>query len=107
MSTGSFALSPLTPMRMRGLGMIIALVVDATLVRMFLVPATVRLLGAANWGSPFTRTDREPLRLRSPGSVRIPDVRPRTLPESERVARRRTLAVVRNRLYARGLYRPL
>ncbi|WP_067857623.1 MMPL family transporter [Nocardia shimofusensis] len=55
--TGAFALSPLTPMRMLGLGMIIALVIDATLVRMLLVPATVRLLGAANWWSPFARVD--------------------------------------------------
>jgi len=57
--TGAFALSPLTPMRMLGLGMIIALVLDATLVRMLLVPATVRLLGAANWWSPFPRRERE------------------------------------------------
>ncbi|MBF6353677.1 MMPL family transporter [Nocardia higoensis] len=56
--TGAFALSPLTPMRMLGLGMIIALIIDATLVRMLLVPATVRLLGAANWWSPFPRPSR-------------------------------------------------
>jgi len=56
--TGAFALSPLTPMRMLGIGMIIALIIDATLVRMLLVPATVRLLGAANWWSPFVCNTR-------------------------------------------------
>ncbi|MBB5911859.1 RND superfamily putative drug exporter [Nocardia transvalensis] len=47
--TGAFTLSPLTPMRFLGLGMIIALIVDATLVRMLLVPALVKLMGPVNW----------------------------------------------------------
>ncbi|MFC6010591.1 MMPL family transporter [Nocardia lasii] len=50
--TGAFALSPLTPMRLLGLGMIIALILDATLVRMLLVPALVQLMGPANWWLP-------------------------------------------------------
>ncbi|WP_067479410.1 MMPL family transporter [Nocardia amamiensis] len=53
--TGAFTLSPLGPMRFLGLGMIIALVVDATLVRMLLVPALVQLMGPANWWSPRRR----------------------------------------------------
>jgi RND superfamily putative drug exporter len=32
--------------------MLVALVVDATIVRMILVPATMRLLGNANWWAP-------------------------------------------------------
>jgi trehalose monomycolate/heme transporter len=32
--------------------MIIALVVDATIIRVLLVPATMRLLGRANWWAP-------------------------------------------------------
>jgi RND superfamily putative drug exporter len=32
--------------------MIVALLVDATLVRILLVPATMRLLGRANWWAP-------------------------------------------------------
>ena len=35
-----------------GVGMIVALIVDATLVRILLVPATMRLLGRANWWAP-------------------------------------------------------
>ncbi|MFI9503016.1 MMPL family transporter [Nocardia sp. NPDC052566] len=53
--TGAFTLSPLTPMRFLGLGMIIALLIDATLVRMLLVPALVKLMGAANWWMPGAR----------------------------------------------------
>ncbi|WP_069166287.1 MMPL family transporter [Nocardia altamirensis] len=53
--TGAFTLSPLTPMRFLGLGMIIALLIDATLVRMLLVPALVKLMGPANWWTPGRR----------------------------------------------------
>ncbi|MFI1912006.1 MMPL family transporter [Nocardia sp. NPDC020380] len=54
--TGAFTLSPLTPMRFLGLGMVIALIIDATLVRMLLVPALVKLMGPANWWTPGRRT---------------------------------------------------
>jgi trehalose monomycolate/heme transporter len=35
-----------------GVGMIVALVVDATVVRVLLVPAVMRLLGPVNWWAP-------------------------------------------------------
>jgi RND superfamily putative drug exporter len=35
-----------------GLGLAVAIFVDATIVRMVLVPATMELLGAANWWLP-------------------------------------------------------
>jgi RND superfamily putative drug exporter len=35
-----------------GLGMAIAVALDATLVRVLLVPATMRLFGDANWWAP-------------------------------------------------------
>jgi RND superfamily putative drug exporter len=35
-----------------GVGMIVALLVDASVVRVLLVPATMRLLGRANWWAP-------------------------------------------------------
>lgn len=56
--TGAFTLSPLTPMRFLGLGMIVALLIDATLVRMLLVPALVKLMGPANWWHPSRRPRR-------------------------------------------------
>ncbi len=39
-------------MRMFGLGLTLAVLVDATLVRMVLVPAFMRLMGASNWWAP-------------------------------------------------------
>lgn len=50
--TGAFALSSVTTMRFVGVGMIIALVLDATVVRMLLVPAVLGLLGDASWWAP-------------------------------------------------------
>ena len=38
--------------KLLGAGMIVALVVDAAVVRTLLVPATMRLLGRANWWAP-------------------------------------------------------
>jgi len=49
---GLFSLSSITFIKMLGVGMIVALVLDATLVRMLLVPAVMRLLGDANWWAP-------------------------------------------------------
>jgi RND superfamily putative drug exporter len=49
---GAFSLSGITFIKMIGVAMIIAIVVDATIVRTLLVPATMRLLGRANWYAP-------------------------------------------------------
>jgi uncharacterized membrane protein YdfJ with MMPL/SSD domain len=49
---GAFSLSGITFIKMIGVAMMIAIVVDATIVRMLLVPATMRLLGRANWYAP-------------------------------------------------------
>ncbi len=49
---GLFSASGITFLKLLGVGMIVALVVDATVVRILLVPATMRLLGRANWWAP-------------------------------------------------------
>jgi len=49
---GGFATGEMAFIKMMGVGMIVAIVVDATLVRMVLVPATMRLLGRWNWWVP-------------------------------------------------------
>jgi RND superfamily putative drug exporter len=49
---GAFSASGITFIKLMGVGMIVALVVDATIVRILLVPATMRLLGRANWWAP-------------------------------------------------------
>ena len=47
-----FSASSITFLKLLGVGMIVALIVDATVVRILLVPATMRLLGRANWWAP-------------------------------------------------------
>jgi RND superfamily putative drug exporter len=49
---GGFASGQILFIKMIGFGMIVALIVDATIVRALLVPATMRLLGRANWWLP-------------------------------------------------------
>jgi trehalose monomycolate/heme transporter len=49
---GLFSASDVMFLKLLGVGMIVALVVDATIVRILLVPATMRLLGRANWWAP-------------------------------------------------------
>ncbi len=49
---GAFSASGITFIKLLGVGMIVALIVDATVVRVLLVPATMRLLGRANWWAP-------------------------------------------------------
>jgi uncharacterized membrane protein YdfJ with MMPL/SSD domain len=47
-----FATGGMAFIKLIGIGMIVAIVVDATLVRALLVPATMRLLGRWNWWAP-------------------------------------------------------
>ena len=49
---GAFSASGITFIKLMGVGMIVALAVDATIIRVLLVPATMRLLGQANWWAP-------------------------------------------------------
>ncbi|MGA5215255.1 MMPL family transporter [Streptomyces cinereoruber] len=48
----AFATSGLTPLKLLGVGLALAVIVDATLVRGILVPAFMRLAGRANWWAP-------------------------------------------------------
>jgi RND superfamily putative drug exporter len=49
---GGFATSGIVFLKMIGIGMLVAVLLDATVVRALLVPATMRLLGPANWWAP-------------------------------------------------------
>ena len=49
---GSFMTGQVLFIKQIGLGLGLAVAVDATLVRMLLVPATMRLLGKYNWWAP-------------------------------------------------------
>ncbi|ONM48462.1 MMPL family transporter [Nocardia donostiensis] len=50
--TGAFVLSDLVMMQYIAFGMVAALLIDATILRVLLVPATMRLLGEACWWTP-------------------------------------------------------
>ena len=49
---GAFATSEVTTLKLLGVGMALAILVDATIVRALLVPAVMRLLGGVNWWAP-------------------------------------------------------
>jgi RND superfamily putative drug exporter len=56
--TGAFAFASLVTTQEIGVGMTVAVLLDATIVRLLLVPATMRLLGRWNWWLPRRRSPR-------------------------------------------------
>jgi RND superfamily putative drug exporter len=76
---GGFATSGIVFIKMIGVGMLVAVLLDATVVRALLVPATMRLLGSANWWAPAPlrrwwerHGHRESVADEEPASVRVP-----------------------------------
>ena len=55
-----FALADVVIIKSVGVGMAVAVALDATLVRALIVPATMRLLGRANWWAPALIARRAP-----------------------------------------------
>jgi RND superfamily putative drug exporter len=51
-SFAAFATSGMSFMKLMGLGLALAILIDATIVRALLVPAVMRLAGEANWWAP-------------------------------------------------------
>ena len=49
---GSFVVADLRALKLIGLGLAVAVAIDASIVRVVLVPATMELLGDANWWFP-------------------------------------------------------
>jgi RND superfamily putative drug exporter len=77
----SFVLTPDVSVKQIGLGLAAAVLIDATVVRLVLVPAVMELLGQANWWLPqwlARLLARGPARGLAPGSARA---RPRPGPE--------------------------
>jgi len=58
--SASFATADVILVKALGLGMALAVFLDATFVRALLVPATMRLLGNLNWWLPFAGVQRHP-----------------------------------------------
>jgi RND superfamily putative drug exporter len=81
----AFVTNPSPFVKMIGLGLATAIAIDATVVRMVLVPATMALMGRANWWLPGWLDRRLPhLRLESDPVVHqpVPVPVPRPVPES-------------------------
>jgi hypothetical protein len=53
--------SDVTPLKQLGVGLAVAVLIDATVVRGVLVPASMQLLGRWNWWSPLATRHRPPL----------------------------------------------
>ena len=51
---GSFVFGDVRVLKVFGLGLAVAVLIDATIIRLVLVPATMELLGKANWWLPAT-----------------------------------------------------
>ncbi len=66
-----FASADMILVKALGLGMALAVALDATLVRGLLVPATMRLLGNLNWWFPFVGVQRRPSLLAESYSTQI------------------------------------
>ncbi len=55
----SFAFSDERPVKLMGIGLAAAVLIDATIVRMILVPATMELLGDKNWWFPRRKLKKQ------------------------------------------------
>ncbi|KKO60744.1 MMPL family transporter [Mycolicibacterium obuense] len=72
---GAFAFSDLVMMKYLAFGLLIALLLDATIIRMFLVPAIMKLLGDDCWWAPrWMKRVQEKMGL---GETELPDERKR------------------------------
>lgn len=54
--TGSFAIADVMPVKQIGVGIAIAIAIDATIIRLLLVPSLMKLFGKWNWWLPFTKS---------------------------------------------------
>jgi RND superfamily putative drug exporter len=80
----AFATSGITFIKMFGVGMALAVIMDATLIRAALVPAFMRLAGDANWWAPRPlRRLHDRIGLREAAEEQVVDV-----PEAERETER-------------------
>jgi RND superfamily putative drug exporter len=75
----SFALGNSPEIKMFGVGLAVAVALDATIVRMIVVPATMTLLGARNWWMPGW-LDRILPRLDIEGETVLPPAQPNSVP---------------------------
>ena len=53
--TGAFAFTDILPVRQMGIGVALAIFLDATIIRLMLVPSLMKLFGDWNWWLPFRK----------------------------------------------------
>ena len=53
--TGAFAFTDVLPVKQIGVGIAIAVAIDATIIRLLLVPSLMKLFGKWNWWLPFRK----------------------------------------------------
>ena len=56
--TGAFAFTDVMPVKQIGVGIAIAIAIDATIIRLMLVPSFMKLFGDWNWWLPFKKRTR-------------------------------------------------
>ena len=54
--TGAFAFTDVMPVKQIGVGIAIAIAIDATIIRLMLVPSLMKLFGEWNWWLPFKKS---------------------------------------------------
>lgn len=56
--TGAFAFTGVVPVKQIGIGIALAIFIDATIIRLLLVPSLMKLLGNWNWWMPFSKKNK-------------------------------------------------
>ncbi|WP_079525475.1 MMPL family transporter [Halobacillus hunanensis] len=57
--TGAFAFTGVVPVKQIGVGIAIAIFIDATIIRLLLVPSLMKMLGDWNWWLPFRKKKKK------------------------------------------------
>lgn len=57
--TGSFVFTDVLPVKQIGVGIAVAVAIDATIIRLMLVPSLMKLFGDWNWWLPFRKTKQK------------------------------------------------
>jgi putative drug exporter of the RND superfamily len=62
--TGAFAFTGVMPVKQIGVGIAIAIFIDATIIRLMLVPSLMKLLGEWNWWLPFSNRHKATAKIK-------------------------------------------
>jgi len=77
---GSFAVADILTVKEIGIGLAIGVLIDSTIVRVIMVPSTMRLAGAANWWMPAWLKRIVPELKEGPAGDIVPVPAPRPMP---------------------------